>query len=81
MTQFLVSCSDERKPNMETRTSLSSLRVLGFSMAGAAVALTALVSLLSRGNPAVVAPVAMTLPFIAVAVLDAFAANRRGRNA
>ena len=62
---------------MESRTSLSTLRVLGFGMAAAAVALTLLASLVSHHNPAVVAPVAMTLPFFAVAVLDAFAANRR----
>lgn len=66
---------------MEPRTSLTSLRVLGFGMAAAAVVLTVLASLLSRNNPAVVAPLAMTLPFVAMAVLDGFAASRRERRA
>jgi hypothetical protein len=63
---------------MESRTSLTTLRVLGFGMAAAAVVLTALASFLSRHNPAVVAPLAMSLPFIAVAVLDAVASDRNG---
>ena len=66
---------------MEPRTSLTTLRVLGFGMAAAAVGLTLLASFLSRHSPAVVAPLAMSLPFIVVAVLDAEASHRSGHSA
>ena len=60
---------------MENRLSLSALRVLGFGLAGAAVALTAVAAVFSNGHPAIMAP-ALALPFVAVAVLDGFAGNR-----
>jgi hypothetical protein len=65
-----------RAPHTTPTTSLRSLRVLGFGMAAATIALTVVVSLITRHNPAVVAPLAMLLPFVVVAVLDGVANNR-----
>ncbi|HMI93409.1 MAG TPA: hypothetical protein VK509_18685 [Polyangiales bacterium] len=45
-------------------------------MAAATIVLTLVVSLIARHNPAVVAPLAMLLPFVAVAVLDGVANHR-----
>jgi len=61
---------------MAPRTSLRSLRLLGFGMAAATILLTVVASLLTRHNPAVVAPLAMLLPFVVVAVLDGVANHR-----
>jgi hypothetical protein len=55
---------------MANRMSIHSLRLLGFGMAAATIGLTVLASLLTNHNPAVVAPLAMVLPFVTVAVLD-----------
>jgi F0F1-type ATP synthase membrane subunit a len=60
--------------------SIHSLRLLGFGMAAATIVLTVLASLLTRHNPAVVAPLAMVLPFVTVVVLDGLV-GERGRKA
>jgi len=64
------------RASLAPRTSLRSLRLLGFGMAAATIVLTLVVSLIARHNPAVVAPLAMLLPFVAVAVLDGVANHR-----